>query len=173
MSSRLLRAHARRSAATPLSDQLAFLQQFQLPQLSLYRQKLLPSSLDTLSPTPPPEVPSHWDAILSRCGPSRSFLSCRPDSVSRTLSSASSNDSPVCFARALAWRARTSTAMSDTRWFLCINFPFPYDRFPYGPVTNRDSKNIRASEAPPVKSRRSLARATNPDRVTTPVPAAS
>jgi hypothetical protein len=40
----------------PLSDQLAFLQQLQLPQLSLYKHKLLPSSLDTLSPTPPSEL---------------------------------------------------------------------------------------------------------------------
>jgi hypothetical protein len=35
------------------------------------------------------------------------------------------------------------------------------------------SKNIRTSEAAPVKSRRSPARATNAGRATTPVPAAS
>jgi hypothetical protein len=41
----------------PLSDQLAFLQQLQLPQLSLYKHKLLPQlSLGTLSPTPPSEL---------------------------------------------------------------------------------------------------------------------
>src|SRR3954453_4225990 len=51
--------------------------------------------------------------------------------------------------------------------------PFPYDGSPYGPGRNRGSNDIRAGEAPPVKSRRSPARATNPGRVTPPVPAAS
>src|SRR5215208_5121779 len=55
--------------------------------------------------------------------------------------------------------------MSATRWFSCIAFPFP--RVVLG------SKNIRASKAAPVKSQRSLARATDSGRTTTPVPAAS
>jgi hypothetical protein len=55
--------------------------------------------------------------------------------------------------------------MSATRCFSCIAFPFP--RVVLG------SKNIRASKAAPVKSQRSPARATNPGRATTPVPAAS
>src|SRR5215208_7360264 len=55
--------------------------------------------------------------------------------------------------------------MSATRWFSCIAFPFP--RVVLG------SKNIRASKAAPVKSQRSLARATDSGRATTPVPAAS
>ena len=36
---------------------MAFLLQFQLPLLSLHKLKQLPSGLDTLSPTPPYEVP--------------------------------------------------------------------------------------------------------------------
>src|SRR5215204_7362070 len=55
--------------------------------------------------------------------------------------------------------------MSATRCFSCIAFPFP--RVVLG------SKNIRASEAAPVKSQRSPARATDSGRATTPVSEAS
>src|SRR5215218_5739202 len=92
-------------------------------------------------------------ALSSRCGPSRSVLSCRPASVSRTALSASSNGSPVRSAAAWAWRLKAAVAMSSTRCSSCIALPFP--RVVLG------SKNIRASKAAPVKSQRSPARATN------------
>src|SRR5215213_1491144 len=65
--------------------------------------------------------------------------------------------------------------MSATRCFSCIAFPFP--RVVLGSKNIQVAKifgpAIRASKAAPVKSQRSPARATNPGRATTPVPAAS
>ena len=48
---------------------MSFLLQFQLPLLSLHKLKQLPSCLDTLSPTPPYEVPLPLGGYRASLGP--------------------------------------------------------------------------------------------------------
>src|SRR5215208_1397839 len=65
-------------------------------------------------------------ALSSRCDPSRSVLSCRPASVSRTALSASSNGSPVRLAATCAWRLKAAAALC----FRSTPYPFRSYRAP-------------------------------------------